>query len=38
MTKQERKALMLERKREDKVLTIERKNVRRSYSRNGGRF
>ena len=37
-TKEERKALMLERKREGKQLTIERKNVRRTIARNGGRF
>lgn len=38
MTKEERKAIMLERKKESKELTIARKNVRRTYSRNGGRF
>lgn len=38
MTKEERKALMLERKREGKLLTIERKNMRRAMARNGGRF
>ena len=38
MTKEERKALMLERKREGKQLTIERKNMRRAMARNGGRF
>jgi len=38
MTKEERKAIMLERKREGKLITIERKNMRRSISRNGGRF
>ena len=38
MTKEERKAIMLERKREGKMLTIERKNMRRAMARNGGRF
>lgn len=38
MTKEERKAIMLERKKEDKLRTIVRKNTRRTYSRNGGRF
>jgi hypothetical protein len=38
MTKTERKQVMLERKKAGKELTIERKNVRRTYSRNGGRF
>lgn len=38
MTKEERKQIMLERKREDKILTIERKNTRRTIARNGGRF
>lgn len=38
MTKEERKQIMLERKRDSKMLTIERKNVRRTIARNGGRF
>jgi len=38
MTKEERKTLMLERKKTSKELTIERKNVRRTHARNGGRF
>ena len=38
MTKEERKALMLERKKTDKITTIARKEMRRTYSRNGGRF
>lgn len=38
MTKEERKQLMLERKKTDKMITIERKAQRRTYSKNGGRF
>lgn len=38
MTKEERKAIMLERKKDSRQLTIERKNVRRTIARNGGRF
>lgn len=38
MTKEERKAIALERKEKSKILTIERKNIRSNYSKNGGRF
>lgn len=38
MTKEERKQIILERKRAEKLVTIERKNRRKSYARNGGRF
>lgn len=38
MTKEERKQIMLERKKADKMVTIERRTQRRTYSRNGGRF
>lgn len=38
MTKEERKELALERKKQARLITIERKNVRKVYSKNGGRF
>jgi len=34
----ERKAILRERKIADRVLTIERKNLRATYAKNGGRF
>lgn len=34
----EKKMLMLKRKKEGRELTIERKNMRRTIARNGGRF
>jgi len=38
MTKEERKAIALERKKAEKLVTIERKNRRKIYVKNGGRF
>jgi hypothetical protein len=38
MTKVEKKKIVLERKKADKIRTIERKNIRSNYSKNGGRF
>lgn len=34
----ERKAIARERKIADRTITIERKNVRATYAKNGGRF
>jgi hypothetical protein len=38
MTAQEKKQLMLERKLEQKTITIQRKNIRREIVRYGGRI
>jgi len=38
MTKEERKAIVLERKKAQKIVTLERKVIRSKYAKNGGRF